>query len=616
MSAGLKCRPVLILGAATRISVPIARSLQRHGIPVDIASFQPEEPDIRSRAIRKFYRLPARRQDPAAFTAALWELVRKEEFDLVLPAGDPALAALADHHSELSQFLHVGCPPPRSVEKVLNKSLTLEAAQSCGIRVPFTCRIADGANLDSIGPRLRFPVVVKPEKRGTHAFKAFYFNSLSELATALESHDWGSILVQEYCPGMGVGIEILIHKGKCVAKFQHRRLREAPYTGGVAVVAISEDPNPALVQSSMALLRVLEWEGVAMVEFRVDQRTGASALMEVNGRFWGSLSLPLMAGVDFPLYYWQLVHGEKPSVSERYHVGLRWRWSPGCLDRIQSVMLRSATGVGPKPSRLRELLRVPADFSPVIKEALWSWSDPIPFFAEMAIYFGELIRTLFKGLYRRLLPRRLQSYAGIYFRLVPEARPSYARLRIYDALRIGRRNGKAVPQNASSFLFVCFGNKMRSPMAEAMLKHILDEQGIEGLTIKSAGLHAAPGHEAHEWALAVSRELGLPLDHHRAQLLTPELVSSADVIFVMDFENLAELETLYPGAKSKIIMLSNYAEDKQRNREIPDPYFGDIDTTRRCYSTLSNCIDKLASDISSFRQSRRPSVGRKSLSSA
>jgi protein-tyrosine-phosphatase len=70
----------------------------------------------------------------------------------------------------------------------------------------------------------------------------------------------------------------------------------------------------------------------------------------------------------------------------------------------------------------------------------------------------------------------------------------------------------------------------------------------------------------------------------------------------MDFENLAELETLHPAAKHKIFLLGSYAEAKQRDHEIPDPYFGNIETTRRCYSVLSKCIDNLASDIASSRQ--------------
>ena len=601
MSERSKHRPVLILGASPRVSVPMARSLQRHGIPVDIASFQPEEPEIRSRAICGFHRLPPRRLDPAAFTGALLDLVRERHFDTILPAGDPPLAALRELYQELSPLVHVGSPSPGVVERVLNKSRTLEAALQVGIRVPFTCTIT-ADQLDSVAPKLLFPIVAKPEKKGASAFKIFYFHSLQELSEALTTNAWGRVMLQEYCPGAGVGIDILIHKGECIARFQHRRLKEAPVTGGVAILAIAEEPDPELFASSMALLRALEWEGVAMVEFRVDRQTGQSALMEVNGRFWGSVSFPILAGVDFPLYYWQLLHGECPRVPPQYSVGMLWRWSPGYIDRLQSFLFRNAGRPGPKPSLVRDLMRTPADFSPFVKEAVWSWSDPRPFFDESARAVSSLLVSLSRSAWRRLAPGKLKKYATSYFRLPRQIRPAHVRLRIRDMLHFSSRNGRPAIGNAQSFLFVCYGNLMRSPMAEAMLKQALANRGISSAVVRSAGLHALPGREAHAWAIAVSREMGLPLDQHRAQLLTPELISSSDAIFAMDFENLAELGTLFPTAKHKIFLLSSYAEGKERNHEIPDPYFGNMDTTRRCYSVLAECIDNLAREIAASRQ--------------
>jgi protein-tyrosine-phosphatase len=308
--------------------------------------------------------------------------------------------------------------------------------------------------------------------------------------------------------------------------------------------------------------------------------------------------------VDFPFYQWQLSHGEHPRAPDSYPVGMRWRWSPGCFERLQSVMFRNVTRVGPRPSRIRELLMTPRDFSPFTREALWSWSDPMPFFAEMGGVLRASWAVFFEAAWRRCLPRSVKSYVASRTRLIPEARRLYNSLRLRDVLRLSASQGggaASVPGNVAaagkSFLFVCYGNLMRSPMAEAMLKHELAGRGINGVVVKSAGLHALPGREAHPWALAVSRELGMPLDQHRAQLLTPELAASADIIFAMDFENLAELEALYPTAKRKSFLLGHYAEGGRRGREIPDPYHGDIETTRRCYAVLRGCIGNLSRDI-------------------
>jgi protein-tyrosine-phosphatase/predicted ATP-grasp superfamily ATP-dependent carboligase len=597
MDESSKSRPVLILGAAPRIAVPVARSLHRHGIPVEVASFQPEEPTLRSRAISYFHRLPVKEKDSPAFANSFLSLIRERHFDMVIPAGDPALAVLAEYYHELTGMLHVGCPAPHAVERVLNKSLTLEAARQCGITVPASCTVATGAELESVASSLRFPIVAKPSKKGGKAFRVQYFHTLQDLSAAMESDQLGVALLQEYWSGVGLGVEMLVHGGECLAVFQHRRLKEAPSTGGVAVMAISEEPDPALTEAALQLLRRLEWEGVAMVEFRVDRIRGTIVLLEVNGRYWGSSSLPILAGVDFPFYHWQMVHGEKPQVPHRYPIGLRWRWLPGYLERLHGLIGRSGTRIGPPPSRVSELLQVPADLSPAICEALWSWTDPVPFFADLAKSLRAFATADLAWWARKCMPAHWRTYANIYFRLGDRARPIYARLRVRDALGLGLSQRHRPPQGARSFLFVCYGNIMRSPMAEAMLKRVLAEHGLNNVRVSSAGLHALTGREAHPRAVAVGREIGIALDHHRAQLLTPTLVAGTDAIVAMDFENLAELQALYPEAEQRTCLLSAYANPPERFREIPDPYFGTEQSTRRCYAVLASCIRNLVASL-------------------
>src|SRR3954463_10739766 len=121
-------RPVLILGASPRITVPVARSLHTHGIQVEVACFQPDEPNLTSRAIHKFHRLPPRRKNRSDFLRSLLCLIRERQFDMLLPAGDPALAAVGEYYQDLSGLLNVGAPAPQAIERVLRKPMTLEAA--------------------------------------------------------------------------------------------------------------------------------------------------------------------------------------------------------------------------------------------------------------------------------------------------------------------------------------------------------------------------------------------------------------------------------------------------------------------------------------------------------
>jgi hypothetical protein len=58
------------------------------------------------------------------------------------------------------------------------------------------------------------------------------------------------------------------------------------------------------------LVSALLWTGPVMVEFKIDNNDGRVLLMEINGRFWGSLPLAVKAGCDFPFLTYKLAHGE------------------------------------------------------------------------------------------------------------------------------------------------------------------------------------------------------------------------------------------------------------------------------------------------------------------
>lgn len=211
---------------------------------------------------------------------------------------------------------------------------------------------------------------------------------------------------------------------------------------------------------------------------------------------------------------------------------------------------------------------------------------------------------------RSLVPDSWLRERETFLRLGPKAGPIYARLRLLDLVGVRSPNRRRVSPGATSFLFVCFGNLMRSPMAEALLRKAVSEAGVHGTRCASAGLHAIAGNEAHPWALIASQEIGLPLTSHRAQPVTADLVAQADAIFAMDFQNKAELLARFPEFESRFLMLSAYADGPFRYREIPDPFFGDIDATRRCYGVLQACIRNLIAELQVFFKQRATGAGK------
>jgi protein-tyrosine phosphatase len=173
----------------------------------------------------------------------------------------------------------------------------------------------------------------------------------------------------------------------------------------------------------------------------------------------------------------------------------------------------------------------------------------------------------------------------------------YLKLRFLHGAKLASPRVRPV-HTASSFLFVCYGNIMRSPMCEALMNRALVDSQDSRISVGSAGLHAVPGKTAHPWAIAAAKQFGIHLEDHRARMLSPEMVDQAEVIFVMDYQNQVQLLTRYPHAVSKVYLLSAYAAENYDSVEIPDPYYLGEEATRKCYGTLNVCINSLIDSFS------------------
>jgi protein-tyrosine phosphatase len=197
--------------------------------------------------------------------------------------------------------------------------------------------------------------------------------------------------------------------------------------------------------------------------------------------------------------------------------------------------------------------------------------------------------------------RELQEYRAYG----PDERPIYLKIRMLKQFRFSKPQRPEVAM-ARSVLFVCFGNIMRSPMCEALMNRALTSLGNRELIVKSAGLNAVPGTPAHPWAVEAAKDFGISLEGHRAQSLTSEMVSRADVIFAMDYQNHVRLLSRWVTPKKTICMLSAYAGPDYLSAEIRDPYYLDLEGTRICYRTLNSCIQNLARAISETTQADVP----------
>ncbi len=207
------------------------------------------------------------------------------------------------------------------------------------------------------------------------------------------------------------------------------------------------------------------------------------------------------------------------------------------------------------------------------------------------------IKQSIRATAKKVLPEAIVQEVLRYRRYELTERPAYLKLRLINGMRLACPKRSRPPNTARSLLFICFGNIMRSPVCEALMNRALADLPNQRITVTSAGLNAVPGRPAHPWAITAARELGIPLEHHRARLLTPKMVEQADAILVMDYQNLVQLETRYPQAKNKVFMLSAFAGEDYASNEIRDPYFDGQEGTRTCYAILDTCIRNFAGSL-------------------
>jgi protein-tyrosine-phosphatase/predicted ATP-grasp superfamily ATP-dependent carboligase len=598
---------VIIVGAEPRKLVTIARSLARVGVRCIVAAPSGQPLRVSSRAFAGAMPL---RGDIAESAGVLVRLARAQGARWIVPTSDSSLQIVCAAYDELSKFCVVGCPSPDIVQRVLDKEITLATAARCGVPVPTSRTIARAMDLEAALATMRFPVIAKPadkSRRISHEFKTRTFASADELRAvfAAQTRFGEGLLFQSYHGGQGVGIELLLSRGEVITSFQHRRLSENPPSGGVAVVAVSEAVDPKLLDYATQLLRALDWDGLAMVEFRHDAATGETALMEVNGRIWGSLPLNTAAGVDFPLYAWQLSQGIVPEPPPSYPVGLRVRWTAGSLERAGHVLAELPEDRITFGSALRQLV---ADFAPGTRSAMWSWRDPRPAVQEVAQVLNRWAKDAVKFVLRAIIPSSLLAIIRDSRMLVPERRITYVKRRLLRT--VGVERSVTLPHPVESVLFVCHGNIMRSAAAAGFLRDELRAAGITNVRVASAGTHAHDGRPADARAQDAARRLGLSLGEHGATRLTSALVADHDVIFAMDELNYVNIATTFPESRNKLLLFGGMsASGTYRAHEIADPYMTSAGEVNATIALIKRYVALLARALTAARASGAATSG-------
>jgi predicted ATP-grasp superfamily ATP-dependent carboligase/protein-tyrosine-phosphatase len=569
---------VLVLGDGDLAALAIVRSLGRMGLEVHLASFEDSPVTRHSRYVARRHSLGHPLTDGTGFAHGLLALLSDTPFDLVVPTSDKSLVPLMAHRESIDRLSRFVAPSDAAFRATNRKDETIEIARACGLRVPATVRVESLA-LDDVPLPAAYPVVLKPivshSPGRIERNRVRIVRSADELAQRLpEMVEACPVLVQDFSPGRGVGVSVLASGGAVTAAFQHERVHEPP-EGGAGSYRRSAPLSRTLLEGVRRFCKAIEWNGPAMFEFKQPPAAEEPVLMEVNGRFWGSLALAIQAGVDFPrLLYNEMVLGRAEPVLD-YRQNYYVRHTVRDLSWLYSN-LRAPSG---RPDVIRvpllQLVRETANL-PLGREGfdLESLSDPIPAVMGWRAFAGETLTTV--------VSRTTRSWD------VARVERRMARWRRSQGWRDRLRS-------ARSILFVCQGNINRSAVAARVLAGG-DQPIWNGVRVASAGLDPRRGRRSTSVSRRAAADLHVDLTSHASTPLTREMLAGFDVVIAMEARQVVRIIELEPSTADKCLVLS-VLDPNGGPVDIPDPDGKARETFTTVYERVLRCVEALRAEL-------------------
>lgn len=564
---------ILIVGGDSSAGLAIIQSLGAAGYACCLAGAGQKHPAFASRYPRLKAIHPDPMDDRDGFVRWVRDMQRQHGFRLIIPPTEETMIPLHEARDQPDLAGLLAIPPASAVEIAFDKERVRVLAAKLGVESPTNILAGDPEALRD--PRLdewlRDAVVVKTTQSKVwkdgraQEYPAKMFRDRAALdAEVRELLASTPVQLQQWVPGRGVGVEVLARKGEIVLAFAHERINEVPLTGGASSYRKSVEPSPALLEDSAKLMRALDWHGVAMVEFRVDADSGRHWLMEINGRFWGSLPLATFAGADFPKALVELLLEDRTPTAppprsdvyaRRFTRELAWiKHSIKHRNDDNPLLLKR-----PIPTALAEWARV------LTGRETWdgaSIRDPGPIAYEVATAVGEELSIIGSKLRRQAL-----------LRWAAHATPS----------RLAKR------ANARNVVVLCYGNICRSPYAGIRLQDLAGER----LRVTSAGFHHKANRPSPDWLQAAAERRGIDLAAHRSRLVTQAELDEADLILLMDQKNYDALRKLDRKSAAKALWLGALGSE---GVEIADPY-DEPDTADDVLAQIDEALENLLTKL-------------------
>ena len=325
-----------------------------------------------------------------------------KNYDLILPIGAKSVRKISECCKE--PYIASRCIVPSLELFVIacNKYKMSKIACQLGFDVPKSILLNSLDNLEELN-ELTGEIVIKGVGEEIKVGPHYFFDQQAAKQFLRRCNFEDSLIAQQRVAGTGVGYFGFYVGGECLIDYAHKRVREYPISGGVSCAAELFD-NEKIFEFGRSILKYLQWNGVAMVEFKYDESEEKIWFIEVNPKFWGSHDLALSANINIPLTIMQRIGDNLHLEDESRLDQLRYTWP---LDGDLNSMFSSRDRFY---STLSDLI------NPSVKSNLY-WDQPKLFTRQILQFFKNHLVTNSHVKSVRNLIARIRKI-GIYFTLV------------------------------------------------------------------------------------------------------------------------------------------------------------------------------------------------------
>jgi biotin carboxylase len=330
---GLSSRALIVTLGRARGALAAVRALGRAGWTVGVGTPDGGGMVAASRWCSARHVVARPRGDGTAFVDGVRAAIGKGGYSVVFGGADDWVAALATDREHIPA--RVAHPNGPTVAAALDKLELTRRAAAAGFPVPETYAACPEVLAGWDGP-----VVVKcrshwrPGQQREHRIEARrYPNAPAAVERVRLIEDAGlEPLLQQPVDGQLTALIGLFGEGRLRGRVQQRTFGLWPTPSGVSSRAETVPVDESLAERATGLLADLGWSGLVELQF-LTTSNGVPYLIDLNGRFYGSMALAAAAGPNLPDAWARQVLGlPLPDLADG-RPGIRYVWAAGDLRR-------------------------------------------------------------------------------------------------------------------------------------------------------------------------------------------------------------------------------------------------------------------------------------------